>query len=56
MTDRERKLIMYATSILNLLEREEFWNADDILDKVCDNAIDLGLADFVDSEFVIVKG
>lgn len=51
MTDRERKLIMYATSILNILNRDP----DYILDKVCDNAIDLGLADFVDSEFVIVK-
>lgn len=55
MTDHQRKMIMYATSILNFLEREEIWDSGELLDKARDNALDLGLANWEGEDFVVNK-
>ena len=59
MTDYERKLIFFGLSTLHLLVRTEIeWG--DILDRLVDNAIDLGLAEWVkqddgNHEFTLTK-
>lgn len=58
MTDHEKKLICFAHSVLRILARDEIeW--ENIDDMYC-NAIDLGLADWVDdndgvSKFTLTK-
>lgn len=58
MTDKERKMVMYATSILNHLKRNDIpaiHYADELLDKAIDNAIDLRLADLNEAgDFVLI--
>jgi len=58
MTDKERKMVMYATSILNFLKRNDIpaiHYADQLLDKAIDNAMDLGLADVNEvGDFVLI--
>lgn len=58
MTDKERKMLMYATSILNFLKRDDIdptHYADRLLDKAIDNAVDLGLADLNEAgDFVLI--
>ena len=59
MTDYERKLIFFGLSTLHLLVRTEMeWR--NIIDRLGDNAIDLGLADWVKQddgshEFTLIK-
>lgn len=59
MTDREKKLMMLGQSVLNLLARDEI-ESEDIVDRLYFNALDLGLADWVDdndgvSKFTLTK-
>lgn len=58
MTDHERKLMFFGQSVLNLLARTEIW--DDSLDPIIDNALDLGLAEWIEhssfkQEFRLIK-
>lgn len=58
MTDHQRKLMLFGQSVLNLLVRTEIW--DENLDPIVDNAIDLGLAEWVkqddgNHEFKLIK-
>ena len=64
MTDREKKLMMLGQSVLNLLVRNKIeWDQTfqwEQIDDIYCNAIDLGLADWVDdndgvSKFTLTK-
>jgi hypothetical protein len=51
MTEHQRKLMFFGQSVLNLIDPTEMqYEWDDILDRVGDNAIDLGLAEWVKQE------
>lgn len=56
MSEYERKMQMFAQSVLNLLSREEVWDPEALFDKIVDNAVDLGVAKWTKSEFKVVKG
>lgn len=46
MTDHERKLMLFGQSVLNLIIRTEI-ESYGIIDRIEDNALDLGLAEWV---------
>lgn len=56
MTDHERKMQMFAQSVLNLLARGEVWDPEALFDKIVDNALDLGVAEWSEGEFKVVEG
>lgn len=49
MTERERKLMLFGQSVLNLIVRDNLVGYD-VLDRIEDNAIDLGLAGWIELE------
>ena len=49
MTERERKLMLFGQSVLNLIVRDNLVGYD-VLDRIEDNAIDLGLARWIELE------
>lgn len=54
MNEKEHKTMVFGQAVLNLLSGPGTWN-EDVLDKISDHAVNLGLAEFNDESDFILK-